>query len=351
VEPRGYPERPGDPRSAWRSGSSSYPGPGRDQRPGWEQYRGPDQSPRRGRHQEPSGNRPGRRSTIWIAVCAVVVLAVVGGVYAVIKGPEARAQAAGEPTASASRTPASPAGAAKGKKAAVPMPPASLGTNWKQTFSATFSGSRLKTSVWGTCYPWESQAGCANLGNTGLEYQWYLPSQDQVSGDALHLVAEQEPTIGGATEYAYRSGMVTTFPSYRFQYGYIDIVAKLPTATGLWSALWLAAANEQWPPEIDIIEHWNAQAQYWQYYHPANAPRERSVVSEPDPSGWHTFGLYWDQSEIIWYIDGHQVMKAVRNVPQQPMYFLADVAVDEQGVSLAGDSSMDIKSVRVWQRG
>jgi hypothetical protein len=329
VEPRGYPE------------PSRYPDPSR--------Y--PESAGNRGRHQEPSGNRPGRRSTIWIAVCAAVVLAAVGGVYAVTKGPEAHAQAAGEPTAGVSRTPASPAGAAKGKKAAVPMPPASLGANWKQTFSATFSGSRLKTSVWGTCYPWESQAGCANLGNTGLEYQWYLPAQDQVSGDALHLVAEQEPTTGGTTEYSYRSGMVTTFPSYRFQYGYIDVVAKLPTATGLWSALWLAAANEQWPPEIDIIEHWDAKAQYWQYYHPANAPRERSVVSEPDPSGWHTFGLYWDQSEILWYIDGHQVMKAVRNVPQQPMYFLANVAVDEQGVSLEGDSSLDIKSVRVWQRG
>src|SRR5262249_26962676 len=151
----------------------------------------------------------------------------------------------------------------------------SLGTNWKQTFSATFSGSRLNTSVWGTCYPWESQSGCANLGNSSLEYQWYTPSQDQVQDGALHIVAKKEPTVGGGRTYDYQSGLVTTFPGYQFQYGYIEVEARVPSATGLWSALWLAAANEQWPPEIDILEHWDAQDKYWQYYHPADAPRER----------------------------------------------------------------------------
>lgn len=235
------------------------------------------------------------------------------------------------------------------------MPPSALGRNWKLKFNANFSGSRLNTSTWGTCYPWQSQAGCANYGNSNLEYQWYTPVQDRVQGGALHLVAQQVPTEGTSSsgspqEYSFRSGMVTTYPSYRFQYGYLQVTARMPTAKGLWSALWLAAANEKWPPEIDVLEHWDDQPQFWQYYHPANAPRERKEESTANLSGWNTFGVYWSRSELVWYVNGRAVMTSRRNVPRQPMYFIANVAVYEKAI-VGSNSSMLIKSVKVWQRG
>ncbi|HEY1704983.1 MAG TPA: glycoside hydrolase family 16 protein [Trebonia sp.] len=286
-----------------------------------------------------------------IAACAAVALVVAGGVYQLTKKPVpvAHVQAAGKSAPATAKSQASPAGTAASP--ATDGPPASLGNNWKQTFNATFAGSALDTSVWGTCYPWESSSGCANFGNSDIEYQWYTPTQDQVRDGALQLVAEKASTDDDGKAYNYQSGLVTTFPSYKFQYGYIEIDARVPSATGLWSALWLAAANEQWPPEIDILEHWDAQKQYWEYYHPANAPREDTSTPASDVTGWHEFGLYWDQSEVVWYVDGRQVYRAVRNVPQQPMYFLANVAVDEPGVALTGNSSLDIKSVKVWQHG
>ena len=87
------------------------------------------------------------------------------------------------------------------------------------------------------------------------------------------------PGIGlnGAEQYTYRSGMVTTFPGYKFTYGFVQVVARIPDAVGTWSALWLAASNEHWPPEIDLVEHWSAQDQYYEYYHPAGADRENGV--------------------------------------------------------------------------
>jgi beta-glucanase (GH16 family) len=232
--------------------------------------------------------------------------------------------------------------------------PAGLGSNWKLTFNAGFTGSKLDTSVWGTCYPWQSQSGCANFGNSSLEYEWYSASQDQVSNGALHIVAQAEPTQGrssggGPEEYPYRSGLVTTFPGYKFQYGYLQVEARVPNALGTWSALWLAAANEQWPPEIDILEHWGTQDKYYEYYHPADAPRENGVATLGNLStSYHTYGVYWSKSEVVWYIDGRQVFETGRNVPQQPMYFLANVAVDVHVQSL--NTSMDIKSVSVWQQ-
>ncbi|HUN34804.1 MAG TPA: glycoside hydrolase family 16 protein [Trebonia sp.] len=255
------------------------------------------------------------------------------------------ASSASAPTAKSGSTTTSTAGSV----------PAGLGSNWKLTFNAGFTGSKLDSSVWGTCYPWQPQSGCANFGNSDLEYQWYAASQDQVSDGALHIVAQSAPTAGrdsgGAPEeYSYRSGLVTTFPGYKFQYGYLQVEARIPDATGTWSALWLAAANEQWPPEIDILEHWGTDSKYYEYYHPANAPRENAVQTLGNLSNsWHTYGVYWSQSKVIWYIDGHQVFETGRNVPQQPMYFLANVAIDVRVQSL--DTSMDIKSVSVWQQG
>ena len=298
----------------------------------------------------------------WGIAVLVVAMAVVAGAFMVSRVPSGSPALSGgqpdppRPVSPLSGTTGSSASSGTRDAPAEPAsPPSSLGENWKLSFDAAFTGSRLNTSVWGTCYPWEAQDGCANYGNSNLEYQWYMPSQDQVKSGALHIVAQQAPTAGltqnGSPEsYSFRSGMVTTYPSYRFQYGYLQVVARVPTAKGLWSALWLAAANEQWPPEIDILEHWDAQPEFWQYYHPADAPREREEESAQNLSGWHTFGVYWGQSEVIWFLDGRPVMTTSRNVPQQPMYFIANVAVD--GKTMTGmDSSMLIQSVKVWQRG
>jgi beta-glucanase (GH16 family) len=228
--------------------------------------------------------------------------------------------------------------------------------SWKLTFNSSFTGTSLDSSVWGTCYPWDtSSAGCTNFGNTGDEdKEWYLPSQDQVSGGVLRLVAQREPTPGldqqGAPkEYACRSGMVTTDPSFRFEYGYVQIVAKLPFGKGLWPALWLAAANQKWPPEIDIEEHWNTDPFERVYLHPTAGPRQGGEVSAPNLAvGWHTFTLSWTKTRLSWYYDGQQVFTTTTDIPQQSMYLIANLADDV--TSPGGCSgSLLIKSVRVWQ--
>jgi beta-glucanase (GH16 family) len=228
--------------------------------------------------------------------------------------------------------------------------------SWKLTFDSNFTGSSLNTKVWDTCYPWAtSNVGCTNYGNSGDEdLEWYRASQDQVSGGVLHLVARREPTPGltenGAPKrYACRSGMVTSFPGLKFQYGVIQITAKIPFGPGLWPALWLAATNEKWPPEIDILEHWASDSQGKIYLHPTSGPRQGGPVNMPDlGTGWHTFTLEWTKSRLTWYYDGTQVASATVGIPQQSMYLIANLADD---ITTPGtcSGSMEIKSVKVWQ--
>ena len=223
-------------------------------------------------------------------------------------------------------------------------------------FTAGFTGSSLASSVWDTCFEsFVAATGCTNYGNT-QETEWYLPAQDQVSGGALHLVATETPTQGtdvnGAPKtYPYASGLVTTFSSFNFTYGYVQVVARIPGGTGTWPALWLLPENGSWPPEIDIMEnygtstlmeatlHWGAAAGQEAY---------RDVTSSSDlTSGWHTYGLLWEPGSLTWYLDGQVVYTFTGSeVPSQPMYFLANLAIDGPA---APSSSFDIQSVQIYQ--
>jgi beta-glucanase (GH16 family) len=231
-----------------------------------------------------------------------------------------------------------------------------VGANSKLVFSSNFVGLKLDTRVWETCYPWmRGMGGCTNFGNSD-ETEWYLPSQARVSGGALHLVAQRVPTNGrnkaGAIKTYYcRSGMVTTFGSFQFQYGYVQIVARVPYATGLWPAIWLAAANERWPPEIDMLEHWDAKSQYSVYFHPTGGPRLNADSDTPNLSvGWHVFSLYWSKSSLIWYIDGRKLLSTNQHIPHQQMYIIANLADTKSPQRYGGCSgTLLVQSVKVWQ--
>ncbi len=57
-----------------------------------------------------------------------------------------------------------------------------------------------------------------------------------------------------AGKLRYYTSMIATDQTWSQTYGYIEVVAKVPAGKGHWSAFWLASANAEWPPEIDIAE-------------------------------------------------------------------------------------------------
>lgn len=269
----------------------------------------------------------------------------------------ARAAGSGAPTGSVRGTPpVSPSARPSfASPSALSVPDVTSG-GWRLAFDGRFSGPRLDTSVWSTCYPWAGTgSGCTNFGNT--EYEWYRPSQDQVSGGVLRLIAQRVPTQGETAngspkEYGCRSGMVTTYPGFRFTYGYVQVVARIPSGTGLWPALWLAAASLKWPPEIDILEHWGPpHERTGTYFHPLGAPEvERHPATANLSVGWHTFSVNWTPTSVTWFIDGHAVFSVDQHIPHQPMYFIANVAdysLPRNGGGCSG--TMLIQSVKVWR--
>jgi beta-glucanase (GH16 family) len=221
-------------------------------------------------------------------------------------------------------------------------------------FSATFTGTKLDTHVWDTCYPAQSQSGCTNYGNVGHEFEWYLPSQVQVGGGNLKLVATRIPVKGKAAngtskEYYCRSGMVTSFPGFKFQYGFVQIVADVPHAAGLWPALWLAAANGQWPPEIDMLESWGVNHEVAAFFHPVGIHWVKGNIPLSLTQGWQTYSLRWTSSQLTFYVGNQVVLTTTSRVPQRRMYLLANIAEYVQPAAGNCTGTMLIKSVKVWK--
>lgn len=252
------------------------------------------------------------------------------------------------PTAPTAATAATPTAAAAWT-AKTPSAPA----GWKLKFSTDFPGSTLDTATWSTCYPWATTPpGCSNFGNSD-EREWYLPSQVHVQNGALALVAQRTPTQGydqngKPKAYTCRSGMVTTYPSVHFKYGFVQVVARLPFGKGLWPAIWLVPSNGQWPPEIDMVEHWGLSADARATLHTAQGTQERGIIRFPGADkGWHTYSLYWTKSRIAVYYDGEPALITTKNIPQLAMYFLLDLA-DTSDSPGSCSGTMYVKSVNIW---
>lgn len=221
-------------------------------------------------------------------------------------------------------------------------------------FDETFDGTSLSTSTWSSCYP---SSICTDYGNSNEE-EWYRRSADVVSGGTLHLVATKESTegtdsSGAAKSFPYRSGMITTKPSFHFTYGYVQVVAQIPGGAGTWPALWLLPATTNWPPEIDIMENFGSTNSIRTTYidGPADAPVQaasQNVETNSNlTSGYHTYGLLWKPGSLTWYLDGKVVDTFTSNtVSGEPMYFLANLAID--GPASSG-SSFNIRSVKIYR--
>ena len=152
--------------------------------------------------------------------------------------------------------------AAVAPAAAETMPP----PGWRLSFSDDFASLRLwdetADGVWEPLFP--------NGDHTHeKELQYYLDprrAREPAAHAALApflidengLIIRASPVPIGERKFPknlpYASGLLTTFRSFSFTYGYIEMRARVPKGKGLWPAFWLLPVDNTWPPEIDVME-------------------------------------------------------------------------------------------------
>jgi beta-glucanase (GH16 family) len=128
--------------------------------------------------------------------------------------------------------------------------------------------------------------------------------------------------------------MVSSYGNFSITYGYFEIRAKMPKGKGLWPAFWLLPQDGEWPPEIDVLELLcqDTQTVYTTlHFKTADNPHLSSGLSTQTDvdlsAGFHRYGVDWTPAAIVWYLDGIEIYRVKYNIPAQPMYILANLAV------------------------
>jgi beta-glucanase (GH16 family) len=250
----------------------------------------------------------------------------------------------------------------------IPTLPRALAAEPALLFDDEFDGPALDTHKWVPTYWWGSN-GCTIATNGELE--WYLPDEVSVSNGTLKLQASKRTVTGGdGKTYNYTSGVVTTGKAcwqdaapdkFTFQYGYVEMRAKAPKGRGLWPAFWLLSGDQDWPPEIDVLEilgHQPNIAYMTVHFEDAEGVHRSSGGQWTGPdfsAGWHTFGVDWQPTAIVWYVDGVERRRyTIRDhIPAEPMYLLLNLAVGgtwpgAPDASTVFPASYEVDYVRVW---
>ena len=185
------------------------------------------------------------------------------------------------------------------------------------------------------------------------------PPPGQPGGPPVNTWACGSCTPG---DHIYTSGWVETTDAYRTQYGYMEAKIKFPYGYKLHPTFWTWIANDivnaSNAAEIDIAEmlgeyvlsQYNGGTNNCGIFTPnlKNLPPDqifttnihRTYPTCPNPdyflagsmesyTDWHTYGIEWSPTRIIWYIDGVPVRYLGNHGIVDPVRIILGIGLDD----------------------
>ena len=213
---------------------------------------------------------------------------------------------------------------------------------------------------------WTHEIGNGNGGWGNGESQYYTNrlENSRVEDGVLKITAKTEAYQG----YNYTSSRLISRDKFEFQYGRVDIKAKLPEGQGTWPALWMLGENINsvgWPAcgEIDIMEHWGHNPTIVAgSIHTPNSYGDtwtKGEYSVPDYTEFHIYSINWTSEKIQFFIDDNLYYtynpspKNIQNWPfDAPHFFILNIAMGGSWFDVDPDfveSSMEVDYIRVYE--
>ena len=218
---------------------------------------------------------------------------------------------------------------------------------------------------------WTFETGATGWGNNELQ-EYTNGDNAEVTDGKLIITAEkvnENMEVG-----SYTSSRLVTKAKKEFQYGRMEIRAKLPSGRGIWPAIWMLGSNFNsagWPAcgEIDIMEYVGYEPNtVYSTVHTSSGygvnGSGNSMTLETCEEEFHNYGMIWTDKKLVFYVDDPDniihtyspATKTAENWPfDQPGYFILNVAVGgnwggAQGIdNTIFPQSMEIQYVRVYQ--
>lgn len=155
---------------------------------------------------------------------------------------------------------------------------------------------------------WGYDIGAGGWGNSELQYYTNRTDNVLVSNGTLKIIAKR--SIFGSS---YTSARLLSKGKFSFQYGKVEISAKLPGGIGTWPAFWMLGDNfttAGWPTcgEIDIMEQKGRDMNriYNTLHYLGNSGGSAigtSYLIDNVTTGFHKYGLIWTSASLQFLVD------------------------------------------------
>lgn len=232
-----------------------------------------------------------------------------------------------------------------------------------------FDGNTLDTTKW-TAYVGNGCPELCGFGNNELQFYTDELANVSVSDGVLTISATQD-SVG---ENPFSSAKLVTQNHADWQYGRIEVRAKVPEGKGNWPAIWMLPTENKyggWPRsgEIDIMEHvgYNPEMVYGTVHtqafnHMLGTQKGDSIRVKQLDQKFHLYAVDWSEEKIDFYLDDqlyHTFANTGGNSDEwpfdHPFYLILNVAVGGNWggkYGIANDifpNRMEIDYVRVYQ--
>jgi len=236
---------------------------------------------------------------------------------------------------------------------------------WQQVWSDEFNYNGLPDST-----KWTYDVGGNGWGNNELQYYTQKRMENaRVENGNLVIEARREPWQGKN----YTSARLLTKGRADWQYGRIEVRARIPKGRGTWPAIWMLASNNplKWPDdgEIDIMEHVGFDQGmihgtiHCKKYNHVLGTQKGASIKVPDCSDqFHVYKVEWDSHSINISVDSNTYFSFPNENSgydawpfNNKMFLILNIAVGgnwggQQGVDDSiWPQRMEIDYVRVWQ--
>ncbi len=212
--------------------------------------------------------------------------------------------------------------------------------------------------------------------NNELQHYTDEIENSNVSNGTLKIVAIKENYTDQGHTKPYTSARLNS--KFAFTYGKVEVRAKLPVGQGTWPAIWTLGKNitepgaywfnqgfgtTGWPScgEIDIMEHWGSNQNYVQSatHTPSSyggTVNHGGQVLPTASTQFHTYGLIWNEDELIFSVDGvvhYTYNPPVKNSDTWPFdaeqFLLLNLAIASDISPTFQQGTLEIDYVRVFE--
>lgn len=188
---------------------------------------------------------------------------------------------------------------------------------------------------------WNYDTGGNGYGNN--EAQFYTKSRlENARVEKGNLVIEARKENWEKNKYT--SARLLTRGKFSFQYGTVEVRAKLPKGRGTWPAIWMMSENmKKWPDdgELDIMEHVgfnqgyiHASVHTKKYNHIIGTQKTDTLIVNDASEKFHVYKADWTPEKIDVYIDDKKFFTYINTEKtyeawpfDQPYFIILNLAV------------------------